>query len=200
MKSWRIRLVVHGIIVAGLLCMIGIYKKAIQDFHSGGISTVTYEYDQPEASRHGTPHRTRSRSLGFRDGIIVRRSERKTTAPIVVAPWTTLGKKTSRSHGKKGEFELRSFVFVEPAKLDSEYGVPMTTVDKNELEKIKREASRRLCARSKKSSENGQATLRCKENLDLLRCVSCSERDGTWYTAVSETGARKFFALNSWRE
>jgi len=78
---------------------------------------------------------------------------------------------------------------VEPAKLDSEYGVPMTTVDTNELEKIKREATRRLCARSKKSSEYGQATLRCKENLDVLRCVSCSELDGTWYTAVSETGA-----------
>jgi len=65
----------------------------------------------------------------------------------------------------------------------------LTGVDKKDNEKIKMQAARRLCARSEKYSQSAQPALRCKQNLELLKCVSCSERDGTWYTAVSETGA-----------
>jgi len=122
--------------------------------------------------------------------MIVRRSTgQKIIPPIVVAPWTTPGKKLFNSKSKKDKVEHRSFVFAETATLDSEYGVPMTAIDKNENEQIKKEASRRLCARSKKFSQNAQPALRCNRNLELLRCVSCSERDGTWFSAVSETGA-----------
>ena len=107
-----------------------------------------------------------------------------------MAPWTTLQVTLGNRHRHHEiEIEQRSFVFAESAKLDSEYGVPMTAVDKKENEEIKEKIGRRLCARSKKFSKNPQATLRCKRNLELLRCVTCSERDGTWYTAVSETGA-----------
>eukprot|EP00535_Pseudo-nitzschia_heimii_P009643 CAMPEP_0197191986 /NCGR_PEP_ID=MMETSP1423-20130617/24345_1 /TAXON_ID=476441 /ORGANISM="Pseudo-nitzschia heimii, Strain UNC1101" /LENGTH=732 /DNA_ID=CAMNT_0042644787 /DNA_START=264 /DNA_END=2462 /DNA_ORIENTATION=- len=115
--------------------------------------------------------------------MISRFTRQKVDPPNVVAPWTTLVKK------KNDDIEPRSFVFAENKKLDSEYGVPQTGIDRKEDEKIRKDALRRLCAKSKKFSQNAQPALRCKQSLELLRCVSCSERDGVWYTAVGETGS-----------
>mmetsp|Transcript_15235 Transcript_15235/g.35111 ORF Transcript_15235/g.35111 Transcript_15235/m.35111 type:complete len:813 (+) Transcript_15235:81-2519(+) len=195
MKAWRVRIVFYGCVVAGLICMVSIYKRAIRDFYLQEKSYLINNEYQRSGHDNGETDGMHWKNDGSLTDNILRRSEPKLRPPIVVAPWTTVESKppdsdnSSSGQNEIEKIELRSFVFAEPAKLDSEFGVPMTEVDKEENLKIKKEASRRLCARSKKSSENGQGALRCKENLDLLRCVSCSERDGTWYTAVSETGA-----------
>jgi hypothetical protein len=188
MKSWRI--VFYGFLVIGLFSIIKIYRRAISKFHSKEISALPYEYTHSDAN-HEIYSSQESRSSASGKQMVFRRSTgQKIVKPIVVAPWTTPGKNiVFDSKSKKDKVEHRSFVFAETAKLDSEYGVPITAIDKHDNEQIKKEASRRLCARSKKLSQNAQPALRCKQNLELLRCISCSEKDGTWYTAVSETGA-----------
>ncbi len=119
----------------------------------------------------------------------MRRSKgQATNPPVVVAPWTKPGNVVLDAH-KKEKVQVRSFVFAEPGRLGSDYGVTMSYLDKKQHEMIQKEASRRLCERSKKASPNSQPSLRCNKNLEFLKCITCSESDGTWYTAVSETGS-----------
>lgn len=181
MKSWRI--VFYGLLVTGLFSIIQIYRRAISNFDSK-------ENYNPSGIQHGVLSKTQSRSSAESKKMIFRRSTgQKISSPIVVAPWTIPAVKLYDSKSKKDKDEHRNFVFAETAKLDWEYGVPIKDFDRKEEDRIRQEASRRLCARSKKISQNAQPALRCNQNLEVLRCVSCSERDGTWYTAVSETGA-----------
>jgi hypothetical protein len=188
MKTWRI--VFYGFLVTGLFSVITIYRRAISNFHSKERSAPPYDYIQSGADHEIYSVKESKSSEESGKQMVFRRSTgQKIVKPIVVAPWTTPGKIIFDSKSKKDKVEHRSFVFAETAKLDSQYGVPITAIDKQDNEEIKKEASRRLCARSKKLSQNAQPALRCKQNLELLRCVSCSEKDGTWYSAVSETGA-----------
>eukprot|EP00536_Pseudo-nitzschia_multiseries_P011109 jgi/Psemu1/289499/fgenesh1_pg.363_\ len=182
MKALRFRIVFYGFTVTGMLCMVNIYKRAIRDLYLEEKSALAYEFQRSETD-NGDHHGMHLEDYESRTENGIRRSKKKIPPPIVVAPWTTI------ERNEEGKIEPRSFVFAEPAKLNSEFGVTMATRDKVEDGKIKKEASHRLCARSKKLAENGLGVIRCRENLDFLRCVSCSERDGAWYTAVSDTGA-----------
>jgi len=180
MKSFRI--VFYGFLLTGLFSIVKIYRISINRFHSRRKSALSHNYRS--GHNYEIYDRTHLRRNASGKQMILHRSIGQKKLPqIVVAPWTTPGKKL------KDRAEPRSFIFAETAKLDSEYGVPLAAIDRNENEQIKKEASRRLCERSKKFSQNAQPALRCKQNLELFRCISCSERDGTWYTAVSETGA-----------
>lgn len=186
MKSLRIAF--YGLLVTGIYTIIKIYKSAINDFHSRGSAFSNEIYQS--GSDYGIYDRNHLKRIGSGKQMSLRRSIGQSSIPtVVVAPWTKPGKNQLESNGEMNEVEHRSFVFAESAKLDSDYGVPMTAIDKYENEQIKKDAMRRLCTRSEKFSQNAQPALRCKQNLELLRCISCSESDGTWYSAVSETGA-----------
>ena len=175
MKLLLWRIVFYVVSISGLFTIINFYKKAIHNHHTGRSSYHKFQLTTPTQQ-----HRNENNLM------IVRRSDTTEPPPIVVAPWTVLEKNKQNSN----EIQPRSFVFAYIAKLDSDYGVPMSVVDKSENDQIKKQANNRLCARSKKFSENyDQPTSRCKINVELLRCVSCSERDGIWYSAVSQTGA-----------
>lgn len=99
----------------------------------------------------------------------------------VIAPWTKLVKKGDKEY-------TRSFVFSEITRLD-EYGLQVTTYDSDQRSQIQREMKSRLCARSKKFATSKYAAQKCDQRMDLLKCISCSELDGTWYSASSVTGA-----------
>jgi len=182
MGSWRI--IFYSFFAIGLLSIVKIYRRAIRRFDSQEISALRAHLQQ---FGHGRRIYSTRGTHGEKMMLVRRFTGRKDPPPIVVAPWTTPAKKTEND-----QIELRSFVFAETAKVDSAYGVPMTATDKSENEQLKREATRRLCARSNKLSKlskNAQPSNKCKQNLEFLRCISCSERDGTWYTAVSDTGS-----------
>lgn len=167
------RIVFYAVLITGLITTIKLYKRAIN------------EYNRNHDLSHVTFH-----SHASQNAMVLRRSEGENISPpVVVAPWTKPGKEFWDSKKNAPRFEHRAFVFAEPEKLDSEYGVKMTLIDKHEQHKIQKEASKRLCERSKKASPNSQPSLRCNKNMVFLKCVSCSESDGTWYSAVSETGA-----------
>ena len=173
MKGWRI--VFYGLLIAGLYTVIKLYKRAISKYNHDVLGVYVHR----ELNSHGSEHQ-----------MVVRQSKgQNISPPVVVAPWTIPGKTVWDSKKKKDKVQHRSFVFAEPSKLDADYGVQMTSVDKKENDRIQKEASLRLCERSKKASLNGQPSLRCNKNLEFLKCISCSETDGTWYTAVSETGS-----------
>ena len=179
MKSWRIFF--YGFLITGLFTVVKICKRTIHDFHFRTKSSSLNDHRSDRERDINDAISTRIN--GSRKPMMIRRlSRREVHPPNVVAPWTTLGK-------LKGKVEPRSFVFAETKKLDSEYGVPQIGIDEIEGEQIKKEALRRLCAKSKKFSQNVHPAPRCNQNLELLRCVTCSERDGVWYTAVSETGS-----------
>jgi hypothetical protein len=112
------------------------------------------------------------------------------TLSSVTAPWTEVKKNYRNKKSSKANHVLssqpRSFVFAEIEKLDSEYGVPMSSYDKLQHQKIQGMLESRLCLRSNKQRHS---TKKCKSNVEVLKCISCTEQDGTWYTAVSQTGA-----------
>mmetsp|Transcript_18236 Transcript_18236/g.45313 ORF Transcript_18236/g.45313 Transcript_18236/m.45313 type:complete len:794 (-) Transcript_18236:60-2441(-) len=176
MKSWRI--VFYGLLVTGLFTIVRLYRMAIHNFR------IREEYELSYSHNPQNP----SNNYNDKQPIVRRSSERSTAPAVVVAPWTRPGKQVHDAHNKE-KVQVRSFVFAEPARLGSDYGVQMSYIDKKEHEQIEKEASRRLCERSKKASPNSQPSLRCNKNLEFLKCVTCGEGDGTWYTAVSETGS-----------
>lgn len=177
MKAFLWRIIFYVFFVSGLSTIINFYKKAIHIYHA---SSQPYRITQNQNNNYG--HELSSSSS--RRMMIVRRST-SVSPPIVVAPWTIL----ARNKHNPEKVQPRSFVFAYIAKLDSDYGVSFSQADKRENEQIKKQTSHRLCARSTKFSGNYQGTFRCKINVELLRCVSCSEKDGIWYSAVSQTGA-----------
>jgi len=177
MKPFLWRIIFYVFFVSGLSTIIDFYKKAIHIYHA---SSQPYRITQNQNNNYG--HELSSSSS--RRMMIVRRST-SVSPPIVVAPWTIL----ARNKHNPEKVQPRSFVFAYIAKLDSDYGVSFSQADKRENEQIKKQTSHRLCARSTKFSGNYQGTFRCKINVELLRCVSCSEKDGIWYSAVSQTGA-----------
>ena len=178
MKSWRI--VFYGLLVTGLFTIVRLYRKAIHNFRIREEYKPSYSLNQQSPSNNNNYNDKQP---------IVRRSSGQSTAPaVVVAPWTKPGKLVHDAHGME-KVQVRSFVFEKPARLGSDYGVQISYTDQKEHESIEKEASRRLCERSKKASPNSQPSLRCNKNLEFLKCVTCSESDGTWYTAVSETGS-----------
>jgi hypothetical protein len=102
---------------------------------------------------------------------------------VVIAPWTHIERTTD------GEIAPRSFVFANTEHLmSSDFSIPPTSSDKMAHKKIQYDLENRLCQRSRKLSDVRQATLKCKENVEILHCVSCLELDGMWYSAVSLTG------------
>lgn len=103
----------------------------------------------------------------------------------VVAPWTMLKAQEGQNISKS----TRSFVFADITKVDVDYGVPMTSLDQAHLKSVRHELEHRLCLRSDKRSISRHATRQCKRNVEILQCVSCTEQDGIWYSAVSQTGA-----------
>jgi Chondroitin N-acetylgalactosaminyltransferase len=101
----------------------------------------------------------------------------------VLAPWTKLPR------GQNVSKTTRSFVLADIAKVDIEFGVPMTSLDQKHLKMIREQLEARLCLRSDKRSISYHATRKCKRNVEILQCVTCTEQDGMWYSAVSQTGA-----------
>ncbi|KAL3909827.1 MAG: hypothetical protein SGILL_007930, partial [Bacillariaceae sp.] len=129
--------------------------------------------------------------------MTVRRSTDKPAPapPSVIAPWTKVVKKDVNTKTKQlpgttaFALQTRSFVFADVAQLDFDYGAPMTPVDKEEHNLIEKQLKQRLCLRSAKKTVHAQATQKCKRKVQILKCVSCTEEDGTWYSAVSQSAA-----------
>jgi hypothetical protein len=107
----------------------------------------------------------------------------------VVAPWTNI---EHPHHGQKSTSNAttRSFVFADIAKVDVEFGAPMTSLDQANHKMIKEQLQKRLCLRSDRRAVSKMATRRCRRNVEILRCVTCTNvLEGMWYSAVSQTGA-----------
>jgi hypothetical protein len=107
----------------------------------------------------------------------------------IVAPWTKI-ERQPQGQKSTSNAKTRSFVFADIAKVDVEYGAPMTSLDQNNYDMIKEQLKERLCLRSDKRAVSGQSSRRCRRNVEIFRCVTCTDvQDGTWYSAVSQTGA-----------
>jgi hypothetical protein len=98
----------------------------------------------------------------------------------VIAPWTKLARKGDKTYP-------RSFVFASIG--NREYGMKLRDYDSEQILQIQEQMESRLCIRSAKYSSSTQAARKCKQKSELLKCISCSEVDGTWYSASSVTGA-----------
>lgn len=98
-----------------------------------------------------------------------------------VAPWTKLMQ-------KDGSTFPRSFFFSEVERL-SEYGLVVQDFDKEQRKSVAKQMQTRLCTRSKKFADNKYDANKCNQRLTLLRCATCTEVDGSWYSASSVTGA-----------
>jgi hypothetical protein len=125
--------------------------------------------------------------------MMVRKSTNDVPLVSVVAPWTKMimdhapdvvnAPPGTTTHSIK----TRSFVFADVKQLDVDYGTPMTPLDQDEHKQIQKLLEKRLCLRSAKKTIHQQATQKCKRKVQILKCVSCTEQDGTWYSAVSQS-------------
>ncbi len=108
--------------------------------------------------------------------------EPKILAPKpVIAPWTKLMEIDGHTYP-------RSFVFSEVRKLD-DYGLKLRTYDESHRKKVQSLMEDRLCKRAGKFAATKYDANKCNQGIDLLKCSSCSELDGSWYTMSSVTGA-----------
>ena len=105
------------------------------------------------------------------------------TTPIkpVIAPWTKLIRKNGHSFP-------RSFVFSEVTRLD-DYGLKLRKFDDEQREKVKKLLLERLCKRSARFATTKYEANKCDKGLEVWKCASCSEVDGSWYVASSKTGS-----------
>ena len=108
-----VRIDFYAVFITGLFTSIKLYERATNEFNlSRDLSHVTFH------------------SPASQDVLVLRRSKGESVSPpVVVAPWTMPGREIWDSKKKKTKIEHRSFVFAEPEKLDSEYGVKMTAID-----------------------------------------------------------------------
>jgi hypothetical protein len=113
--------------------------------------------------------------------IVSQLEEKKTPPKPVIAPWTKL-----ISNG--GHTYPRSFVFSEVHKLD-EYGLRLRKYDEEHRKEVKTLMENRLCKRAQKFATTKYDANKCNQGLELLKCTSCSDQDGIWYSMSSVTGA-----------
>jgi hypothetical protein len=109
---------------------------------------------------------------------------RKVTAPIikpVIAPWTKLITKDGHSYP-------RSFIFSEVTRMD-DYGLKLRKFDHEQREQVEKLLKDRLCKRTRKFATTKYDANKCDKGLEIWKCTSCSELDGSWYAASSVTGS-----------
>ncbi|KAG7345419.1 chondroitin N-acetylgalactosaminyltransferase [Nitzschia inconspicua] len=96
----------------------------------------------------------------------------------VVAPWTYV----PRIEGRSISESTRSFVFADIAKVEREnYAMNMAPLDQELKNMINNQLISRLCIGNDKQN--------CERNVEIFQCLSCTEEDGAWYSAVSQTAA-----------
>ncbi|KAG7345067.1 chondroitin N-acetylgalactosaminyltransferase [Nitzschia inconspicua] len=97
----------------------------------------------------------------------------------VVAPWTKL---PHNIEGRNVSEFTRSFVFADPTKIAKDhFNVKMSLLDQKHQEMVSEQLVERLCIKSDQRF--------CKREVEILKCITCTEEDGTWYSATSQTGA-----------
>ncbi|KAG7367926.1 chondroitin N-acetylgalactosaminyltransferase [Nitzschia inconspicua] len=161
MKSWRIRLYGAAAVIFVTLSILNSRKKS---------PIERRRRRRLQVQRIHPPGMNKDNPTGF---------------VSIVAPWT----KIPRIEGRNISKSTRSFVFEDIAKVDIQYGVQMASLDQEHKKIVRKQLETRLCVRSDKRSIGPLATRKCKRNVEVLQCISCTEQDGTWYSAVSQTAA-----------
>ncbi|KAG7345409.1 chondroitin N-acetylgalactosaminyltransferase [Nitzschia inconspicua] len=97
----------------------------------------------------------------------------------VVAPWTNIPHDID---GRNISELTRSFVFADIANIAKDhFNVKMASSDREHQEMVREQLVARLCIRSDQKF--------CEREVEILKCITCTEEDGTWYSATSKAGA-----------
>jgi len=176
----RIRLVVYGVVIAlsTLLSILSTYDQIDREVHRPDPTRMT------QLIRRSTPVVTAVSTVTKLQEIVAQVEPivaKKIPAKPVIAPWTTLV-------SKGGHNFPRSFVFSEVSKLD-DYGLKLRKYDDEQRKTVRRLLVDRLCHIAKKFASTKYDAQKCDQGLELWKCTTCSELDGSWYMASSVTGS-----------
>lgn len=173
------RLVLYGVAVtfSTLLSILSTYDRIDQDatnlIHRGeGFHGLMHNQLNSNINYHGQSDTNKINAPQLR---------RATPVKPVIAPWTKLIQKDGRSFP-------RSFVFSEVTRL-SDYGLMPQAFDLDRHREVQKLLLDRLCKRSKKFATTKYDANKCDIGLELWKCSTCSELDGSWYVASSVTGS-----------
>jgi len=107
--------------------------------------------------------------------------------PALVAPWTRVITKDN------GKTKLpRAFIFTEVVNLE-DYAIKIKKYDEDEYSQLKSLLMNQICEKAKattlpqklSSADQGK----CKADLQVWKCSTCTGKDGAWYVGSSLTGS-----------